>query len=97
MYFQATILFCQQSLSVLNCKFLRVLIHTEKTEETIIHVTSSMFSVLLQTARGMLNKVFFTVDFHGFFSNVLHKRNRETVLYLFCSMACKKQEEQIEY
>ena len=45
----------------------------------------------------MLNKVIFTAEVHGFFSNVLHKRNREPVLYLFCRTACKKQEEQIEY
>ena len=55
-----------------------------------------MLSVLLQTTKGILNIVVCTAEFSGPFNSVLNKILRESVLYL-CSIACKKQEEPIEY
>ena len=92
--FSSSSLFGQKSVFTLNCKFSQTLIHTEKTREPIInvymvfhyitwyYVVFQMFSILLQTARGISNSLIGVNHFCNNFNSVFHKKVHETYLVL---------------
>ena len=101
--FSSSNFFGQKLVFTLKCKFLQTLIHTEKTREPIINVymvfhyitwyymVFQMFSILLQTARGILNSLICVVHFSNNFNSVFHKKGSWNLLVLLqCSMQRKK-------
>ena len=55
--------------------FSRILIHTEKSRDIIMYGISLMFSILLQTARGILNSDICTAHFSENLNDVFNKKN----------------------
>ena len=89
--FSSSNLYFQKSFFTWNYKFWQILIHTEKTRETIINLWYFIDVQFYFTARGILNTVICTAYFSDTFDSVFNKK-RETFL-CFCSIVCQKKEQ----
>ena len=75
--FSSSNLFCQKSFFAWNYYFLQILIHIEKTKETIVWYFIDI-QYLLQTTSGILNSLICTAQ------------KKWGNFFCFCSIACKK-------